>query len=68
MNARLLSIAAAVVLSTASVAAIAQTSQDNAPAQQASEQAAPAKHHRFLNHLHLPRVTQSHGDNIYRGH
>jgi hemolysin activation/secretion protein len=70
MNARILSIAAAVALSVASAAAIAQPAQDNQQAQQASEQAAPAKHHRLFNaiNVHLPRVTQSHNDSLYRNH
>ena len=66
MNARLLSIAAALVLSASSVAAIAQPSQD--VQSQASEQTAPAKHHRFFGKLHLPKVQQAPVENLYHGH
>jgi hypothetical protein len=66
MNARILSIAAAVVLSAASVGAFAQSTQDTQSQQQASQQTAPAKHHRFYNFVES-HVTPSHGD-IYHGH
>lgn len=67
MNARLLSIAAAVVLSVASVGAFAQSSQDAGQAQQqASQQASSSKHHHFF------RFIESHETNtqsdIYHGH
>lgn len=67
MNARLLSIAAAVVLSAASFGAFAQSAQDAGQAQQqASQQASSAKHHHFLRYIESHETT-AHSD-IYRGH